>query len=261
VGRGRCMAAAWTATWPWALHSDEGLELHRRFWRQATAWLANRRPAAWIVTEQATYQTAALLAGQQRIRIRAGVSGGDIEGDATQAYQPRLTLRPSTKASSAPSSGAAGNWEIPLTRMNGRWEAELPRGLANTSWVRAGEFELEFQVEPRAAAKITDMSDRARLTARTLITLQSIDAELQPPTSNLSLLRETAEATAAPGGFYAPVGELKAALQKLTARDPRRRIEQLRTYDPIGENAWLFLLLAALPLIGEWWIRRRIGMR
>ena len=263
VGRGRCMAAAWTATWPWALHSDEGLELHRRMWRQITAWLANRRPAAWIVTDQATYQTTALLAGQQRIRIRAGVSGGDVEGDATQAYSPRLVLRPSTKASSTPTggAGASGSWEIPLSRMNGRWEAELPRGLANTSWVRAGEFELEFQVEPRAATKIGDIADRARLTARTLVTLQSTEVELQPPTSNLSLLRETAEATAGQGGFYAPITDLKTALQKLTERDPRRRIEQTRTYDPVGENAWLFLLLAALPLIGEWWIRRRIGMR
>ncbi|MFN0136001.1 MAG: hypothetical protein ACKVS9_07770 [Phycisphaerae bacterium] len=273
VGRGRVLATAWQATWPWALGSDEGAELHRRMWRQIVAWLANRRPTAWVVTDQATYQTAALLSGQQQIRVRAGVSA-DEAGDAAQGYSAKMTLRTrpaiatstaTSAAASAPSSlptaRGEATWDVPLTRASGRWEAILPRAIASAAWIRGGEFELEFVVEPRGGGATVTPADRSRLTARTLLTLQAVELEFRAPTANLDLLADAAQITAEHGGFYAPISQLDTALRKLIEKDPRRKIERLRTYEPLRDWAWILLATAATALCGEWWLRRSVAMR
>lgn len=261
VGRGRTLAAAWQATWPWALESDEGMELHRRLWRQIAAWLANRRPTAWVITDQSTYQTSALISGQQTIRVRAGVSGEGSEG-ATPAYTARLTLRPHSTASAPTSEPARSgtSWSIPLARVGERWEATLPRAITSSNWIRGGEFELELVAEPHGGQSAA-ASDHARLTARTLITLQDVDLEFRSPTANLDLLADAAQTTTAYGGLYAPIGQLESTLEKLTEKDPRRRIERMRIYDPLSDWAWLLLSAAAASLCAEWWIRRSVAMR
>lgn len=81
-GGGRCLAAAWSVTWPWALASKEGLAFQQSLWREMVRWLANRRPQAWVATDQPVYASEALRAGQQEIRIRAGVANLDPSHDA-----------------------------------------------------------------------------------------------------------------------------------------------------------------------------------
>ncbi|MBN2447625.1 MAG: hypothetical protein JXO22_12905, partial [Phycisphaerae bacterium] len=93
VGRGRCGAAAWESTWPWALSSDAGYELHRRFWRQMVRWLANRRPSPWVLTDRTRYAADALEAGQV-VEVRAGISGTPTRGESSAVdAAPTLRLR------------------------------------------------------------------------------------------------------------------------------------------------------------------------
>ena len=294
VGRGRVLAAAWDATWPWALASEQGWALHGKLWRQMALWLANRRPEAWVVTDRSTYVGAALLGGQQTLQIRAGLSGADAFAAvaAPTERKARLELRlvrvapdpisspPSQLRISAepqspgtqPTTGPTGlpearAWDIPLKRSGGEWRAELPRDLATHAWLTSGSYELLFVVEqvpatgPGAPAPAAD-ADKAGLvlSARTGFTVTATDLELLEPTANLALLRDAAALTEPVGGGYVPLEQLPEALRRLAAQDRRRRVEQPVVYDLCARWPWLLFGLIVGALTVEWMVRKRAGM-
>ncbi len=243
LGRGRVMAAAWEELWPWALASDAGHELHTRFWRQAAAWLANRRPTAWLVTDQPRYTSAALTGGRRRVRIRAGLSAPPETDVPDRGLPPRLNLR---------TPGTELDTDVPLRPDGNAWIAELPlRGEP----LPAGTYELRFTV-PLSAAGAAPADE---LTAATRFEVVAVSPEFQPPTADLAMLAAAANGTRAVGGSYRPVERLPEVLRDLTRADRRRRLERtVRTEwvasDPWGLLGWLTTLLAA-----EWVVRRRCG--
>jgi hypothetical protein len=287
VGRGRSVAAGWDSTWPWALSSEEGLAAHGKLWRQMVAWLANRRPLAWVVTDRSSYVRAALAGEQQRIQIRAGLSGVEMpsEGVRRAEFKASLELRfvrgdadtqfgsqgeqPTSAAASQPTvAPPQGVWAIPLERRGGEWQAELPQDLQTQAWLTSGTYELVFVVEQMTAgdssatplpAEIGD-GERLILTARTGFTVSATDLELLEPTANLALMREAAARTESVGGAYYPIDQLPDAVRRLADDDRRRRIERPAAYDLIRQQPWLLLALATSALVLEWLVRKRGGM-
>lgn len=287
VGRGRTIAAGWDSTWPWALSSAEGLAAHGRFWRQMVAWLANRRPVAWVVTDRSSYVQAALTGGQQKLRIRAGLSGVETPSESGRPAEFKASLRlrlvradnadqptvqeeaPTVTAAGPPTTTPAGSdWTIPLRRRGNEWRAELPEDLRTQAWLTSGEYELLFVVEqtvadesstPAAPDQPGDGKPLA-LTARTGFTVTAVDLELLEPTANLGLLREAAARTESVGGGYYSVDELSEAVRRLAEDDRRRRIERPAAYDLVGQQRWSILLLVTAALVLEWVVRKRGGL-
>jgi hypothetical protein len=259
AGRGRCAMAAWSATWPWALESDEGLARHRTLWRQMARWLVNRRPAAWVVTDRADY-AAPSLGAESSVYIRAGIAGENPAGSMRlpASATPRLRMRrvgdvATTRTATAPDG--AGEWVgVPLSKTEVEWRA----GLNARNWpggpIVPGDYEMEFTVqEPSVGVKPDE------LVARTRFRVVSVDPELQEPTSNLAALRDAAEVSA--GGSYRPMGEAAEAFKQLLASDTRRRIERPVRVDFAERMAWLLLLMASAAFGGEWLMRKQAGLR
>jgi hypothetical protein len=287
VGRGRSIAAAWDSTWPWALSSEEGRTLHGKLWRQMVAWLANRRPVAWVVTDRSSYVRAALAGGRQRVQIRAGLSGVEPPSDRAlpTEFSAQLRLRlvqavagqpatlpgeePAGIVASQPASGAAPReWTVPLQRHGQEWRAELPQDLQTQAWLTSGLYELVFAVEqtargePSATEPLAEPSDgeRPALAARTGFTVSATDLELLEPTANLALLREAATRTEAVGGGYYAIENLPDVVRHLAENDRRRRIERPAAYDLAQRRPWLLLALVTGALALEWVARKRGGL-
>ncbi|MFQ5806553.1 MAG: hypothetical protein ACE5I3_08895, partial [Phycisphaerae bacterium] len=287
VGRGRSVAAGWDGTWPWALSSDEGLAAHGKLWRQMAAWLANRRPVAWVVTDRSSYVRAALADGQQRLQIRAGLSGVENQADRARRTELKASLQlrlvrvgddtragpaaehPGDAVASQPASAPAPQtWTIPLTRAGDEWRAELPQDLRTQAWLTSGVYELVFVVERTATGRSSTTTspdelgdgERALFSARTGFTVAATELELLEPTANLALLREAAARTEAVGGGYSPVDELPEVVRRLAENDRRRRLERPAAYDLVGRQPWLLLGLVTGTLVLEWVVRKRGGM-
>jgi hypothetical protein len=226
AGRGRCAAAAWESTWPWALASDEGAVFHRRLWRQIAMWLASREPAAWVITDEPAYPAALLAGGQRSVLVRAGTSGlRDAATDVARTAETTLTLRgPVGRAAREPI-------DVPLTRRGEEWVAELPASAALAT-LPVGEYELTFRIS-RATRSDTASSggtasesaaapgrgaSRTELIARTAFHVADEQLELRPPTSNLDLLRNIAERAAIPGGALSDRSALDGAADGGSAR-------------------------------------------
>ncbi len=259
VGAGRCIAAAWETTWPWALASDAGHELHRKLWRQMVVWLANRRPQAWVLTDQPEYALPALQRGNRQVEIRAGVSGGDLlQAGRDKIIRPTLLLqRIGTRLTLAEPLRIRLKQQAP-----GAWSARLPDAADADTALAAGTYELRFFA--RVGGPQDDRAETPAaspdLTAVTRFRVVAADLEHRPPTANLRLLRQAAQQTAAAGGRYVALEELPVLLQQLAATDRRRQIRtaihnDVLASDPWGLLAWLVVLLAA-----EWIIRKRTGL-
>lgn len=295
AGRGRAAAATWEATWPWALASDEGLRLHRAFWRQIVVWLSNRRPQAWVLTDEPLYSHDALAEGQP-VRIRAGVSGADPLG-APRRWRATLTLTgrpaagdgppdspppatapagpadsitesksagkddaaaPPSAAVAAASSAATGTWPVTLTRAGDEWVAELPAAASALDELAPGSYELAFTAigEP-APGSDAATSEPLELKARSGFAVRRINRERIEPTADLALLRRAAERTADVGGRFVALDELPALLDELARRDRRERVLRSARYEPVRASPWLVWgsIVGALAL--EWAIRKR----
>ena len=271
VGSGRCAAAAWESTWPWALASDEGLALHRRFWRQMAVWLANRRPRAWIVPDKPAYDRASVASNREAIRIRAGLAGVDLL-DSSASWRPTAQLRLTTvsrSANAAPTQdgltatdavNAGQSWVLNLRRDGDEWTAELPRGLPTLDWLTAGRYQMSVEFHA-----VGDDANRANVGAEPVsatsgFDITDVDREFVRPTSNLALLQEAAQRTAAIGGRYVSIEALPELLRELLQTDPRKPVEVEQRYAPVRAmpGGLLTVLVALLTL--EWMIRKRAGL-
>jgi hypothetical protein len=244
VGRGRSILAAWESTWPWALSSDEGAALHRGLWQQMLDWLANRRPQAWLITDEPTYPLQAVVGGRRKIQVRAGVSAPRNSG-SKRFTEPRLVI-----------VTPEGKHPVRLEGRGDEWHADLPADIRDRPITQAGEYALEFSISASPGGR----EDLQRLEARTSFALVEAQLELQPPTANLALLRSAAELAAAQGGGFWSIEQLADVLKKLAEAE---RGEEVRTRvrHAVAERrpgTLLALLVAALGL--EWAVRKRAGL-
>jgi hypothetical protein len=250
VGRGRCLLAAWESTWSWALVSDEGRALHERLWRQMVVWLANRRPRAWVVTEQAEYSLTTLRAGESRVRIQAGVTGLEaIAGTGGgPALEASLVLRPVSDAEEE-----VEGVRVPLRDTGEGWAAELPDWAGQISVPEEGRYELTFTLTEPDRTEPTHV-------ARTRFMVAARNVERRAPTANLPLLQAAAERTASCGGRYADLTGLPGLLNELAQKDLRRRVLTPVRYDLTARDPWGLLLWLVVVLAFEWSLRKRSGL-
>jgi hypothetical protein len=253
VGRGRCVTAAWEATWPWALASDAGAAVHTRLWQQLVTWLANRRPQAWVITERPTYAEAALASGQTVIRVRAGITGLDETPPSGSARAANATLTVRQVAG----YGGGETFPITLAADGAAWTASLPGPVGDMPPLSPGTYELTFRASVRTRAGDREGSD---LDARTQFSVVAASLEHQPPTADLGLLKSAAERTASVGGRFAEVEKLPELLAELAARDDRQRIATTVRRDLVDEDPWGLLAWLSAALAVEWSIRKRSGL-
>lgn len=254
-GAGRVLAATWDATWPMALASDAGPERHRRFWRQAVAWLANRPPSAWVVTDRLRYVEAMLRGGEQRVLIRAGVAGDGVDSDH---YDVRLRIR---------RAGSNESQDVALVRSGAEWTATLPDSL-NRFDQAGGAHLLELMAQPRgvstdAAARTPRVGGRdgdKTLTATTEFIVDDRDLEEITPAANLRLMNELAGAAVSAGGGYWPIDRLPELLAKIAERDQRVRIEHAERFGVVDRWPWGLFAIALAALAIEWTMRRRANL-
>lgn len=269
IGRGRVLQSACRETWPWALASDAGFELHRRTWRQIVRWLANRRPQAWVLTDQPDYRLSAISSGREKVQIRAGISGLGVD-DRLEGLAADLEVvreGQDDRSASGPATGPAPKpTVIPLVFRAGEWLAELPG--ATELRLTAGRYRLDFTIKSSTAASqpgaATAPAARALgepLRASSVFEISSLDRELEPPTHNLGLLRDAAEATRTFGGRYASIDALPATAEELLKHDVRQRVETVVDYDLARRQPWLLLAVAVMAVAVEWSIRRGAGLR
>ncbi len=261
VGRGRCAVAGWESTWPWALASEEGSVLHRRLWRQLVAWLGNRRPRAWVVTDQPSYPLAALVDGETRVRVRAGVSGLAAALPSASRAGLRATLTLARTDGDGPSRQAAA---VTLQRGGEEWTATIPDTLAaGVGKMAAGSYVLDFAVRVADVAgepQSPEAQANDEFTARTRFTVVEEDVEQRTPTANLSLLRAAAERTSDCGGRYYDISALPEALSELAAKDRRQRVEERTRYSVVERDPWVLLVALVVAATAEWALRKRSGL-
>lgn len=260
VGRGRCLAAGWEATWPWALGSDVGERVHRHLWRQIVRWLANRRPEAWVITDQTSYAKAALDDAGQSVTVRAGVTGLPVfdELDARAQVHTKLMLR-----AAEGDGGAGGELDVPLrVTADGGWVARLPDDI-DQARLATGAYELEFYVDVPAANRQevgeAGLGDGS-LRGRTRFEVLAEDLERRPPTANLALLEQIAGRTASVGGMYRSVEALDVLLERLNREDRRRRVPVRSRFEVVDRLPWLWLGALVGVMGVEWAVRKRAGL-
>jgi hypothetical protein len=259
VGRGRCVAAAWETTWPWALYSEQGRELHHRLWRQTALWLANRRPHAWVLTDRPEYPLAALEQGRRRVRIRAGLSGLDLLSQPETLATADARLELIIDGTRHP---------VRLEQRGDEWLAELPAPGDELTNLPAGRYTLEFTVRglqsdaSSPSAETAPAPPRADhvLSAGTAFDVRAVQLETTPPTADLATLRSAAEETASAGGSYHDLAALPQLLDRLLATDRRTEIRRTMRYSTVSNEPWVLLVALTAVLALEWSIRKRLGL-
>ncbi len=231
IGQGRTIAFG-GETWPWAraavIQGDEQIAAaHRKFWRQVVLWLAHKEDDNQSQVKLALDRRRVALG--QRLDLTAKAL--DAKGQPLLDVQFETTITP---------LGEPGATALKVDMVN---QGEEARGTYFAT-KQVGEFRASV------TAKRGDLE--LGTTSARFIVFQD-DLELTNPAADPSLLRRVAETT---GGQFLP---------------PERLAEYLKTLDtsvfteyPVQSehrlvDNWPFLLLFAIALSLEWWLRKRHG--
>lgn len=233
AGRGRSAVLTIDSTWRWPFESERGREIHARFWRQLLLWLANRRPSVWVTTNQPRYQLARLVAGNERIVVRAAVEAfGESGGPG------KVTMVGELKG--------PGALRQPLTLvLRGEHYEARP----------TVEKDGDYQIEVRAT-----VDGVAAEPAQTAITIESPDIEMQEATANFELLRQMAARTEGAGGSFATAENAASLLERILAMEHTVRRRVTKTTNLTDHLRWPVFLLVVGVLAAEWFLRKRRGL-
>lgn len=226
VGKGRVMEFG-GETWPWARFSEESRLAHIKFWRQAVLWLAKK--------EDENDSQVRLTLDRRRVpvggRVELTVTARDAKGE------PMPDLKYDTKITRDAPNATPENVEV----FNQGTEAK------GTHFVTGKPGDYKATVTATNSSGKTIGTDSARFL------VYQDDRELENPAADLSLLKQIAKATEAeyvpPEGLAKYIASLDKSLvtEYVTQKDVR-----------IWDN-WWFLMLFALILTLEWFLRKRHG--
>lgn len=225
-GRGRALALTTDSAYRWGMATagrTGDASVYERFWDRALRWLA-RDPLldpAQIATDRPSYGPGA------NMRIQAWLRD--------ELYRPRTP----------------GPFRLRVQDDHGALVQE-----ASLETDPDGRATLTLPAPLRAAAyTISVLSEGAvQALAEQGFIVEAGGDELADPRARPNTLREIAAATG--GEYFAPGSQLPAAN---SLPSTRTRVLGNEVYAPF-EGSWAFMLLVAL-LGGEWWLRRRAGLR
>lgn len=230
---GRTAAVAFDSTWQWPFASDDGLEQHRRFWRQLVLWLANRKPEVWVLPDQPVYDLVQVRAGDERVLLQAGVN------DPTERDRPRPVsitgeiVRPDGEAR-------------PLT-----WSATADGFEARPTVTEPGEYRV--RVEGQAG-------DESAGESQTAFVVQRVDREMLEPLADHETLERMAGRTAGIGGTFVPLERLGELLERVRAAGTETRVSVTERRYIVDDHPWRWFVILVGLLGVEWLVRRRAGL-
>lgn len=230
-GQGRVLAFAGNNTFRWWQRGRQSE--YRRFWRQAILWLAKRdetqRNDVWIQLAQRRFPVSARVGFTAGAKSATGdvLAGANftaelVAPDGTRKPIP-LSLTPDQVSGAVEETGKAGDYLIAVTvHVNGQ---------------SAGQAQANFQVLDR-------------------------DLELSNPAADYDLMARLALQTKDVGGRPVSPEELPQLLREIKERQSESQVE-VQTKWQLGDTAadsWLYLLVFASILTGEWVLRKRWGL-
>lgn len=220
-GRGRVMAFAGDSTWRWWLHGHE--ESHKRFWRQAVMWLAQKDETldgnVWITMNQRRFTQ------QQRVAFQAGArlsTGENLVKTGSADTQWEVTLE----------DAAGKNVPFQLTRGSETMLGSVPRTLP------PGDYTVRAAVT-HDGQKIGE--------SRCRFTVFHMDLELDSAQANPGLMESLALSS---GGVALTPGELPELWRTLAGSTEKLQIRR-EILRPMWDRGWLLVLMLAL-LCAEW---------
>jgi uncharacterized membrane protein len=231
IGQGRVIAFG-GETWPWAraavLQADEQVAAaHRKFWRQVILWLAHK--------EDDNQSQVKLMLDRRRValgqKLDLAAKALDEKGQPMTGVQFETTITPLSEP-------GATSQKVEMVN-----QGDEARG-SYFATKQVGEF------RATVTAKKGD-ADLGSASARFLVFQD--DLELSNPAADPSLLRRIAETTA---GKYLPHEKLADYLKTL---DTSVFTEYAVQSEHRLVDNWPFLLVFAIALSLEWWLRKRHG--
>jgi hypothetical protein len=228
---GRVLVFAADSTHRWFRYGHE--DAHRRFWRQAMLWLANKddllRRDVWVRLARRRFrpgETVSITAG-------ARAESGEVLADA----QLTGTVQ----------QGTADPRPIRLVREGDEWVSELE------PLEEPGEYVIRVAAQ-LAGQEIGDATAK--------FSVQALDLELSDPAGNPQQLAALARMTSSAGGRSLPPEQLGAVFEELLEKPPEMEIE-VETKWRFGDSAaetWPFFALFIALLSGEWYLRKKWGL-
>ncbi|OJW07090.1 MAG: hypothetical protein BGO49_27965 [Planctomycetales bacterium 71-10] len=231
TGKGRSIAYGGD-TWVWA-RTEDGIPVHRKFWRQVIFWLAHKENQGSDQVKLAIDRRRAAV-GQS---VELTVTGRDAKGaPLTDVVYETKVEREGPAATPGETPAAAEPVEV--YSRGDEWRGSYPaRG-------KPGDYKVTV-IGRRNGQEV------GRDSARFLV--YQDDRELENPSADPELARQIAEITA---GEAVPSEQLARHLGGL---DQSAFTEYFSpTEHRIWDN-WPFFLLFTLCLTFEWWLRKRHG--
>lgn len=222
-GAGRVAWLGTNATWRWRMSSAIGADQHRLFWNNLMAWLASTgKPRLAVPIEGSRVALA------EETSAEIDVMGSDF--------------RPSQDAtvSAVVTTPSGENEEFmlhPSFRRPGRYESNFRPD-------EAGEYRIRYEVA---------FPNGEELTRESFFIASHNDREREETAYREDLLRDLARITGGEFRHYTDVANFEAI--PLREGIPTRENRRYFAGNP------LFLLLLALPLFGEWYLRRKVGLK
>lgn len=232
-GAGRVLVFAADSTHLWWRYGQQ--DAHRRFWRQAMLWLANKdellRRDIWVRLPRRRFRPG------EAVTFTAGARGET--GDVIENVELTATLQLGQEASQP----------IRLVRdRDGQdWSAELE------PIETAGEYSVLITAR-------LDGEEIGQATAR--FTVQALDLELADPAANPQQLAILSQLTSTAGGRAVPPEQVRDLLAEILQKPPEMEIE-VESKWRFGDSAtetWPFFLAFVAILTGEWFLRKKWGL-
>ncbi len=222
-GAGRVAYLGAEDTWQWRMASDAGLEQHRLFWENLLVWLSSAgKPRLTVSSHGERYSL------QEPFDLEANVQGSDFRPARDASVSVRIT------------DPSGESWERrlqPSFDVPGRYRASVVPELP-------GEYHARYRI---------DFPDGERLERDAYFISTPQGAEREDTRYLEPVLRDLARITG--GEFYHYTEVSRFSSLPLSETIP---VRESRNY--WANHAWFVLLLFA-ALVGEWFFRRRMGLK
>ena len=236
VGRefapGRVLVCAVDSTHRWWRWGQQ--DAHKRFWRQAMLWLANKdellRRDVWVRLN--------------RRRFRPGESISFQGGARAESGEPLLNVELSAVIQKDGEASSAAT--VAMVRDGDDWMGQVD---APTT---PGEYEVRMIARQ-------DGAEVGTATAR--FEVEQVDLELEDPAANPQLLAMLSAMTKQAGGRAVPPEQLRTLLAEIREEPPEMKVEVQSKwrFGDTSADTWPFFIVFVALLAADWYLRKKWG--